>query len=61
MYTGLWWTIYNNSEDYDHEAFVLPSYVAKLIKEGKLSRKTGEGLFKTVEVDKEQKDTWYMI
>jgi 3-hydroxyacyl-CoA dehydrogenase len=47
--------IYNNSEDYDHEAFVLPSYVAKLIKEGKLGRKTGEGLFKTVEVDKEQK------
>lgn len=47
--------IYNNSEDYDHEAFVLPGYVARLIEEGKLGRKTGEGLFKSVEVDKGQK------
>lgn len=39
--------IFNNTDDYANEAFVLPEYVQTLVDTGCLGRKTGEGLYKT--------------
>lgn len=43
--------IYENTHDYAHETFVLPEFVQKLIKEGKLGRKSGGGLYQLVKYD----------
>jgi len=43
--------IYENTNDYVHEKFVLPAYVQKLIDEKKLGRKSGEGLYKLIKND----------
>ncbi|MGF7012576.1 3-hydroxyacyl-CoA dehydrogenase [Lachnospiraceae bacterium PF1-22] len=40
--------VYHNTEDYAHETFKLPSYVNKMISEGKLGKKVKEGLYKTI-------------
>lgn len=40
--------IYENTQDYAHETFVMPEFVETLIKEGKTGRKAGAGLYKTV-------------
>ncbi|MGI6153637.1 MAG: 3-hydroxyacyl-CoA dehydrogenase family protein [Christensenellaceae bacterium] len=40
--------LYNKTNDYAHETFVLPGYVQELIDQGKLGVKSGEGLYKTV-------------
>lgn len=43
--------IYENTNDYVHKKFVLPSYVQKLIDQKKLGRKSGEGLYKLIKND----------
>ena len=43
--------IYENTNDYVHEKFVLPGYVQKLIDEKKLGRKSGQGLYKLIKND----------
>lgn len=47
--------IYENTNDYVHERFVLPSYVQKLINQKKLGRKTGGGLYKLIKNDSGEK------
>lgn len=43
--------IYENTNDYVHDKFILPEYVQKLIDQKKLGRKSGEGLYKLVRND----------
>lgn len=43
--------IYENTNDYVHEKFVLPGYVKRLIDKKKLGRKSGEGLYKLIKND----------
>lgn len=43
--------LYENTDDYVHDRFVLPNYVQELIAAKKLGRKSGEGLYKMVKND----------
>ncbi len=43
--------IYENTNDYVHEKFVLPGYVQSLIDHKKMGRKSGEGLYKLIKND----------
>ena len=47
--------IYENTNDYVHEKFVLPEYVQKLIDRGYLGRKRGQGLYKLIKGDNDYK------
>lgn len=47
--------IYENTNDYVHEKFVLPEYVQKLIDKGNLGRKRGQGLYKLIKGDNDYK------
>lgn len=38
--------IYKNTDDYAHDTFYLPVYAKNLVENGKLGRKSGEGLYK---------------
>ena len=43
--------VYMNTNDYAKDAFKLPEYVEKLIREGRLGFKTKEGLYKTIQTE----------
>ncbi len=47
--------IYENTNDYVHEKFVLPEFVKELIGEGKLGRKAGQGLYQLLRNDSGEK------
>ena len=47
--------IYENTNDYVHEKFVLPEFVKELIGEGKLGRKAGKGLYQLLRNDSGEK------
>jgi len=47
--------LYENTDDYVHESFVLPEYVQKLIDKGMLGRKTRQGLYKMIKNDSGEK------
>ena len=47
--------IYENTNDYVHEKFVLPDFVQKLIDKGCLGRKRGQGLYKLIKGDNDYK------
>lgn len=52
-----------NTNDNAHETFTMPNFLSKLIKLGKLGKKTGEGLYKTIKHDNGTKDflVWDII
>jgi len=41
--------LYNNTNDYANDSFKLPEFVDKLVKEGRLGKKSKEGLYKSVD------------
>lgn len=43
--------IYDNTNDYAHETFVLPEFASRLVAEGKLGRKSGGGLYQLVKYE----------
>ena len=43
--------LYENTNDYAHETYILPEYVQKLIGEGKLGRKTGCGIYQLIKYE----------
>lgn len=43
--------IYKNTNDYQHDSFILPQYVEKLIAENKLGRKSGCGLYQLIKYE----------
>lgn len=47
--------IYEDTNDYVHDKFVLPAYVQNLIDQKKLGRKSGEGLYKLIRNDSGEK------
>lgn len=51
--------VYNNTDDYARDTFILPEYVGKLISENKLGRKTKGGLYKTI-INEEGKKIVYV-
>jgi len=43
--------LYENTNDYAHETYVLPDFVKNLIKNGKLGRKSGGGLYQLIKYE----------
>ena len=47
--------IYNNTNDYAHDSFILPEFAKELINEKKLGRKSGMGLYQFIKLDNGQR------
>lgn len=43
--------IYENTDDYAHDTFVMPSFATNLVEEGKLGRKSGVGLYQRIKYE----------
>ena len=43
--------IYENTDDYAHETFILPTFASQLVSEGKLGRKSGCGLYQRIKYE----------
>lgn len=43
--------IYENTNDFAHDSFVMPSFARNLVSEGKLGRKSGGGLYQLIKYD----------
>lgn len=40
--------LYENTNDFSHEAYAIPEYIKKMLQDGRIGRKAGAGLYKTV-------------
>ena len=49
--------IYNNTNDYHHDSFIIPHFFENLISENKLGRKSGCGLYQIIKYEGGQKST----
>ena len=40
--------LYENTNDFSHESYSIPEYIKKMLQDGRIGRKAGAGLYKTV-------------